>query len=105
MMTSERHVRGKGFVAGLVTATLADYAMGHVVCRALWPDKTELEANQIKLVTISLNVDFVASPPAGAWLEVETNIIKTGRVCFAESLTKMGDRVMMRANASYTVRD
>ena len=105
MMTSERHVRGKGFVAGLVTATLADYAMGHVVCRARWPDKTELEANQIKLVTISLNVDFVASPPAGAWLEVETNIIKTGRVCFAESLTKMGDRVMMRANASYTVRD
>ena len=105
MLTEERHVRGKGFVAGLVTATLADYAMGHVVARKLWPTKEELSVNQIKLVTVSLNVDFVASPPVGAWLETETNIIKTGRVCFAESLTKMNDRVMMRANASYIVRE
>jgi acyl-coenzyme A thioesterase PaaI-like protein len=105
MMTSERHVRGKGFVAGLVTATLADYAMGHVVCRTLWQDRIERDANSIKLVTVSLNVDFIASPPVGAWLEVETNVIKTGRICFAESLTKLGDRIMMRANASYIVRE
>ena len=105
MITSERHVRGKGFIAGLVTATLADYAMGHVVCRELWPDRIERDTNSIKLVTVSLNVDFIASPPVGAWLEVETNVIKTGRVCFAESITKMADRVMMRANASYIVRE
>ena len=105
MMTSERHVRGKGFVAGLVTATLADYAMGYVVCRELWPTKEECDANQIKLVTVSLNVDFVASPLAGAWLEADTKVIKTGRVCFAECIITMSDRVMMRANASYIVRE
>lgn len=105
MWTAERHVRGKGFVAGLVTATLADYAMGVAVARELWPKQEEMAEKQINLVTINLNVDFIASPPAGAWLEAETNIIKTGRVCFAESLIKLGDRVMMRANASYIVRE
>ena len=105
MWTADRHMRGKGFVAGLVTSTLADYAMGHVICRELWPNPEEMAIKQINLVTINLNVDFIASPPVGAWLEVESNVIKTGRVCFAESLTKLGDRVMMRANASYIVRE
>ena len=105
MWTHERHIRGKGFVAGLVTGTLADYAMGHVICRELWPNPEEMAVKQINLVTINLNMDFIASPPAGAWLEVETNVIKTGRVCFAESITRFGDRTMMRANASYIVRE
>jgi acyl-coenzyme A thioesterase PaaI-like protein len=105
MMTDARHLRGKGFIAGLVTATLADLAMGSAVAHQLWPDIDEKAVNQIKLVTVSLNVDFIASPPVGAWLEAETDVIKTGRVCFAESLIKFSNRTMMRANASFVVRE
>ena len=72
----------------------------------LFRSETEdLSKNQIKLVTVSLNVDFVASPPVGAWLEVETEVVKTGRVCFAQSITRFSDRIMMRANASFIVRE
>lgn len=105
MWTTERHIRGKGFVAGLATGALADYAMGHVLCHALWPTIEEILINQINLVTINLNMDFIASPPAGAWLEVESDVVKTGRVCFVECLVKFEGRVMMRANASYIVRE
>ena len=101
MMTSERHVRGKGFVAGLVTATLADYAMGHVVCRALWPDKAELDANQIKLVTVSLNVDFIASPPAGAWCVKENEPFDVALRRFKRTIEKLGLLTDLRAREFY----
>ena len=57
-----------------------------------------------RLVTISLNVDFLASANIGQWLEVNTNFVKIGgSVCFAQCLITSDGEPCARASATFKV--
>ena len=72
------HCNARGFVHGGLISALADNAMGLSCGRTL--------GHAGGLVTVNLNVDFLASALAGQWLEFDTVFVKPGRtLCFAQA--------------------
>jgi acyl-coenzyme A thioesterase PaaI-like protein len=56
------------------------------------------------LVTISLAVDYLGNGEIGQWLSVEGEVIKTGStICFAQSLVRVDDTIIARANGTFRV--
>ena len=103
--TNAKHLRGGNFAAGGVLFTLADIAQGHAVASALWPDVDDLRANQIRLVTVSLNNDCIASAPINVWVHAEVTVTKIGtNLCFSRAVIKHNEKVLMTSNATYMVR-
>ncbi len=90
------HTNGRGLIHGGLIAALADNAMGYSCAQVTgWSSS---------LVTISLGVDFVGTAEVGQWLEVESDVIRTGStICFAQSLIRADDAVIARANATFRV--
>jgi uncharacterized protein (TIGR00369 family) len=90
------HTNARGLIHGGLIASLADNAMGYSCAQAMgWA---------ISLVTISLAVDYTGSGEIGQWLSVETEVIKTGStICFAQSLIRVDDAVIARANGTFRV--
>lgn len=92
------HTNSRGMVHGGLISTLADNAMGSSCGIRL-----KEEAGN-RLVTISLNVDFLASAGVGQWLEVTTNFVKLGSsVCFAQCIVTADGEPCARANATFKI--
>lgn len=89
------HLNGKGFAHGALLTALADIAMGRSLAAASDPPQ--------RYVTVSLAVDFHASARAGDWLEARTNHLRAGRsLGFASCFLTVGDRVVARANGTFS---
>ncbi len=64
------HLNTRGFVHGAVLAALLDVVCGR---------NCAMRIGQPGLVTVSLNVDFVASARDGDWLEASAMVTRVGR--------------------------
>jgi len=90
------HTNSRGLIHGGLIAALADAALGHSCAHRM--------GGVSSLVTISLAVDFVGTAQVGQWLEVVSEVIKTGStICFAQCLIKADDVVIARANGTFRV--
>jgi uncharacterized protein (TIGR00369 family) len=90
------HTNSRGFVHGGLITTLADNAMG-LSCG-------EKLGNASRLVTISLGIDFLGTARPGQWLQVDTDVIKTGgTICFAQCIVAADGAVCARANGTFRV--
>lgn len=95
------HCNSRGLMHGGVIATLADNAMG-LSCGAVY-EKTFGEAGA-GLVTVSLNVDYVASAKVGDWVEVRPRVVKAGRsMGFVEALVMAQGAAIARASATFRI--
>jgi uncharacterized protein (TIGR00369 family) len=90
------HTNGRGRIHGGLIASLADNAMGYSCAQAMvWASS---------LVTVGLAVDYVGNGELGQWLSVESDVLKTGStLCFAQSLIRVDDVVIARANGTFRV--
>ena len=90
------HTNSRGIVHGGLIATLADNAMG-LSCGIKMKEPQ-------RLLTISLNVDYLGSGNIGQWLAVETNFVKLGgSICFAQCLVTADGEPCARASATFKV--
>ena len=90
------HTNSRGFVHGGLIGALADNAMGLSCGRTL--------GHTGGLVTVNLNVDFLASALEGQWLEFDTVFVKPGRtLCFAQAFVTADGQPCARANAVFRV--
>jgi len=90
------HTNARGFAHGGLIAALTDKAMGHSCGHKMH--------GAYSLVTVSMGVDFVSSAQIGQWIEIETDVIKTGStLCFAQCFVKADGVVIARANATFRV--
>jgi len=90
------HTNSRGLAHGGLITALADNAMG-LSCGVKLGDGA-------RLVTASLSIDFVGPAQVGQWLQVETEVIKTGRtLCFAQCLVTVDGVPCARANATFSV--
>lgn len=88
------HANSRGFVHGGLITALADNAMG-LSCGQ------EVD-NTSSLVTVSLSMDFVGSAKIGQWIEIRSEVIKTGKtLCFASALVLAEDSVCARASGVF----
>jgi uncharacterized protein (TIGR00369 family) len=90
------HTNSRGFIHGGLIGALADNAMGLSCGRTL--------GHAGGLVTVNLNVDFLASALEAQWLEFDTVFVKPGRtLCFAQAFVTADGRPCARANAVFKV--
>jgi uncharacterized protein (TIGR00369 family) len=96
LRVGKAHTNGRGLIHGGLIAALADNTMGYSCAQALgWASS---------LVTINLAVDYLGNGEIGQWLSVEGEVIKTGStLCFAQSLVRVDDTTIARANATFRV--
>ena len=97
LRAEDRHLNAAGSVMGGLLATLADAAFG----RAIRADAD----GGAKVATVSLTTDFLRPGPAGAWLEVRTEVEKlSGRMAFADCSVRADGEEVVRARAVFAVR-
>jgi uncharacterized protein (TIGR00369 family) len=90
----EAHCNSRGFLHGGVIAALADNAMG-ISCVASQPAMKSA-------VTVSLNVDYVASAKIGQWLLIAPRVVRTGSTLgFADALITADGGIIARASATF----
>jgi uncharacterized protein (TIGR00369 family) len=93
---AEPHTNSRGLAHGGLISSLADNAMG-LSCGHVLGGGT-------RLVTVSLTVDFIGAIAVGQWLQVETEVIKTGStLCFAQCFVTADGVPAARASATYRV--
>ena len=89
------HTNSRGLVHGGLITSLADNAMG-LSCGH--------RVGGSRLVTVSLSIDFIGTAELGQWLQVEPQVIKTGRtLCVAQCLVTADGAPIARANATFSV--
>ena len=71
LRADEQHCNARGFVHGGLISALSDNAMG-LSC-AMGHEKIS------GLVTVTLNIQFLAAAQKGQWLEFITSAVKTGK--------------------------
>ena len=92
-----RHTNPVGVCHGGMLATLAD--MMAAICV---PYQTDLPRHFFP--TISLQLDFLAPARIGAWVQLETDILRTTRnLIFVQGLITADDELALRASAIYKV--
>jgi uncharacterized protein (TIGR00369 family) len=92
------HANIQGHAHGGMLVTLADAALGINLGRLRQPPQRQ--------VTVSLNTDFVSPGHIGEWLEAQVTVRKTGRrLSFGDCLLQVGDRLVLRASAVFSVVD
>jgi uncharacterized protein (TIGR00369 family) len=90
----EAHCNSRGLLHGGVIAALADNAMG-LSCVACQPGTKGA-------LTVSLNVDYVATAKLGQWLLIAPRVIKTGGTLgFADTLITADGEAIARASATF----
>lgn len=93
------HCNSRGLMHGGVIATLADNAMG-LSCGAVY-EKTFGET-KAGLLTVSLNIDYVASAKIGDWVEVRPRVVKAGRsMGFVDAVVTADGVTIARASATF----
>jgi uncharacterized protein (TIGR00369 family) len=92
----EAHCNSRGFVHGGVIATLADNAMG-LSCVAC-------HLGVKGALTVSLNVDYVATARLGQWLQITPRVIKAGgSLDFVDALITADGETTARASATFRI--
>lgn len=90
------HTNSRGMAHGGLITSLADNAMGHSCGLVL--------GGGARLLTVNLSVDFLGSAQIGQWLQVDSDVIKTGsRLCFAQALVTADGVPCARANGTFSV--
>ncbi|CAN5489130.1 PaaI family thioesterase [soil metagenome] len=90
------HTNSRGLAHGGLITALADNAMGLSCSQVL--------GGGARLLTVNLAVDFVGSAQVGQWLQVDSDVIKTGsRLCFAQALITADGVPCARANGTFSV--
>ena len=93
---AENHSNSRGFVHGGLLTALADNAMG-LSCGVQM-------TGEIRLVTISLSIDFLGIARLGQWIEIDTVFVKTGRsICFAQCFVTADGVPCAKASATFNV--
>jgi uncharacterized protein (TIGR00369 family) len=94
LRAAEKHCNSRGIVHGGLLATLADLALGYTIAFLSNPPKSA--------VTASLTIDYAGSAKVGDWLEVRTDVQKSGgRLTFANCYVHVGDTRIVRASAVF----
>jgi uncharacterized protein (TIGR00369 family) len=94
----ESHCNSRGFLHGGVLAALCDNVMGLSLGAALDNPKTNI-------VTVNLALDYVGSAKIGDQVLIEPRVIRAGgSIGFVDALVKTGDKLIVRANATFSVR-
>jgi uncharacterized protein (TIGR00369 family) len=90
------HTNSRGMAHGGLITSLADNAMG-LSCGHVLGGGT-------RLVTVNLSVDFLGPAQVRQWLQIDSDVIKTGnRLCFAQALITADGVPCARANATFSV--
>ena len=93
---AEPHTNSRGMAHGGLITALADNAMG-LSCG-------HVAGGGTRLVTVNLSADFLGPASIGQWLEITTDVVKTGsRLCFAQALITADGVPCARANATFSV--
>lgn len=93
---AEPHTNARGLIHGGLIAALADKAMGHSCGLRM--------GGTVSLVTVNLSVDYIGSAKIGQWLEVASDVLKTGStICFVQSIITADSVAIARANATFRV--
>ena len=93
---AEAHTNSRGMAHGGLITALADNAMG-LSCGHVLGGGT-------RLLTINLSADFLGSAQIGQWLQIDSEVIKTGnRLCFAQALITAEGVPCARANGTFSV--
>ncbi|MEQ8344099.1 MAG: PaaI family thioesterase [Sneathiellaceae bacterium] len=93
------HCNGRGFLHGGVIAAIADNAMGITYGLGLRAKGPDLAGS---IVTVSLNIDYVATAANGAWFEVQPRLVKAGGATgFVDALVLGGGETVARASATF----
>jgi uncharacterized protein (TIGR00369 family) len=93
---AEAHTNSRGMAHGGLITALADNAMG-LSCGHVLGGGT-------RLLTVNLSADFLGSAQIGQWLQIDTEVIKTGkRLCFAQALITADGEPCARANGTFSV--
>ncbi len=88
------HCNSRGMAHGGLIASLADNAMGLTYARSL--------GQPTGMVTVNLNIDFVAAGQVGEWLQISPRLIRSGRkMGFVDALITSNGRTIARANAVF----
>lgn len=96
MRADQRHCNVRGQVHGGVLCTLGDVALGYASAFSTQPPTP--------LVTASMSIDFAGSANLGDWIEVHTEVQKTGRrLAFANGYLCVDGKRIARASAVFSV--
>jgi len=91
---AEPHTNARGLIHGGLIAALADKAMGHSCGHKL--------GGTVSLVTVNLSVDYIGSAKIGQWLQIDSEVLKTGStICFVQCVVTADGEVIARANATF----
>ena len=91
-----QHCNARGFVHGAVLTALLDVVCGRNCAMRLPPDT--------HLLTVNLNVDFVATAHDGDWLEASATVTRAGaRLGFADGRVDVGAATVAKASAVFVV--
>jgi uncharacterized protein (TIGR00369 family) len=92
------HCNSRGFLHGGVLAALCDNVMGLSLGSVL----NNANAN---IVTLTLTLDYLGSAAAGDCILIEPRVIRAGSsIGVCDALAKCSDRIIARANATFSVR-
>ncbi|UGV27885.1 PaaI family thioesterase [Rhodopseudomonas boonkerdii] len=93
---ADAHTNSRGMAHGGLITALADNAMG-LSCG-------HVAGGGTRLVTVNLSTDFLGPAEIGQWLEIVTDVVKTGsRLCFAQALITADGIPCARANGTFSV--
>lgn len=94
----DAHCNARGFLHGGVLAALCDNFMGLSLGLVLNNPKANI-------VTVNLAVDYLGSAKVGDAVTIEPRVIRAGgSLGFCDALAKCGDKLIARANATFSVR-
>jgi uncharacterized protein (TIGR00369 family) len=92
------HCNSRGFLHGGVLASLCDNVMGLSLGAVL----DNANAN---IVTLNLTLDYLGSAKIDDIVLIEPRVIRAGgSIGVCDALTKSGDKIIARANATFSVR-
>jgi uncharacterized protein (TIGR00369 family) len=90
------HCNARGFVHAAVLAALLDVVCGRN-CTAHAPPDTHL-------VTVNLNIDYLAAAHDGDWLEASAAVTRVGRrLAFADGKVDAAGKTVAKASAIFAV--
>ena len=96
LLVSANHVNARDILHGGVIATFADVGMGYLMAFGTTTPR--------RLVTVSLNVDFIGTAQRGDWVDLTMDPPRIGsRIAFANARLVVGERQVARASGVFAV--
>jgi len=96
LLVSANHVNSRDRLHGGVIATFADVGMGYLMAFGTQPPR--------RMVTVSLNVDFIGAAHLGDWVDLAMDVPHIGsRIAMANARLMVGERQVARASAVFSI--